>query len=89
MIPDLTPYERGIVDHMKAVCSEVKVLPIRSFSALELRHGGEGWFAAIAVHEMANERNGVRLQNQMTADWFNVPAGTPWQECLPVEWPKD
>lgn len=89
MIPELTPYERGMVDHMKAICAFLKQMPITSFPPEAFQRGGEAWLAAIAISEMATERSGVSLQNIKTGEWYSVPAGTPWEECLPVEWPKD
>lgn len=52
--------------------------------------GGRNSFcAAVAVSEMAYEMGGITVRDAATGDEYYVPAGTPWQEALPAEWPED
>jgi hypothetical protein len=77
--PELTPEQRMAVDALKNDASVFMVYPQRS---------GKSFLASVAVAEMAAEYGGVTVKDARTGKDYHVPAGTPWQESLPVREPE-
>ena len=72
----LTPGEQMIVDAIKS-----------GNPCYFLDRRSKTFLTAHAVSQMAEERGGVMILTDLGS--FHVPAGTPWQEALPIPLPKE